>query len=152
MNSNNVLVTILAILILALSFFAGYSSKKMPDPVTTYIETVDTVFVHHTIRERFFNDRYYPVIDTIYIENTVHEIATLDTLILGNGYEVSTNVRYYYPDRYFAFLQHVEVDRDTIYVNRDKIITQTTTIKKTNWITTAFGTLAGFVGGVLIMK
>jgi len=144
-----VLKMLAAIAVMALSFYSGYAYKKLPLPEVTFVETVDTVFVKHTITNTHYTDRYYPVIDTVFVNGLNSEIATLDTLITGDGYEVSTNVKYHYPDRYFAFLQKISVDRDTVFINKDRMITNTVTTTKTNWTATAIGTLAGFIGGAI---
>lgn len=139
------------IIILAVIGFAYYfGTTKGTESVTTstrIVTVVDTV--------RIVNNRYIPKIitirDTIHIESPHNdEIAILDTLVSADRYNVSTHVRYHYPDRYFEFEQNVVIKTDTVYVNVDRI--NTVGKSRAGYYLVGPAVVVGLVSGILLMR
>ena len=123
-----------------------------PKPITTETVTTQIVTVRDTIRQVVYRDRIRAIIDTVKIDagEAISYKASLDTTVVMPNYSIRTQVDYFHPDQLFSLSQSVAVAVDTVYVNRDRIITNT--VKRTNWNATAIGVALGIAGGFTISE
>jgi len=152
MRKTVTVITITLAMALALLLSGYYAGKQSAKPEIVTVTNVDTILVTHTIRETYYEPKYIPVIDTVYIDGITTEIARLDTLVTGDRYAVQTKVNYFYPQRHFSFWQDIAVEVDTVYVNKETVITQTQIKNKTDWWARAGCVLAGVLIGILTKK
>ena len=150
MTENNSLHVIL-VLTAILTFMVTKALLK-PEPATTETVTTKIVKVRDTIRQVVYHDRIKAVIDTVIIDagEAITYKASLDTTIIADHYRIRTEIDYFHPDQLFNMRQSVAVAVDTVYVNRDRIITNT--VKRTNWNATAIGVALGIAGGFTISE
>lgn len=134
--------------ICAFSYVQGQNSVD-----TTHENTVRVVTIIDTVSVS--NTRYIPRIiivkDTLNTGTPVNkEIAILDTVIVSPRYNVSTQVKYHYPDRYFEFYQDIVIKTDTVYVNVDRL--NTVYKKRYNYSLVAPAIAVGLVAGILLVR
>lgn len=150
MKDSTVTLVIIVIIILMIAFAYYYGTTKHSDHV---IPSIRTVTIIDTVR--VVNTRYIPKIitirDTIHVDSPHNdEIAILDTLVSSDRYNVSTHVRYHYPDRYFEFAQNIVIKTDTVYVNVDRI--NTVGKSRAGYYLVAPAIAVGFLTGILLMR
>jgi len=136
-----------ALVVLSLLFWIKTCEK--PPPKQTEKVIIDTVHVHSVQTKIIYRDRIKAIIDTVYIDDSepIGYVATLDTLVILPNARIKTEIGFNHPEQTFSFRQTASVDVDTIYVNKERIITKTKI--KTNWTNTAIGTAIGFIGGLV---
>ena len=110
---------------------------------------MDTLIVTHTQVKTVYRDRIQAVIDSI--KSPAGEVigyeASMDTIIVLPKCRIETQVTFQHPAKTFSLRQTVKVETDTVYVNKERIITKTRV--KTNWTHTAIGACVGFIGGLI---
>ena len=146
------LVKLLMLIIGALvliTFLLWIKSCEKPPPKQTEKVIIDTVTVHSVQTKTVYRDRIKAIIDTVYIDagEPIGYKATLDTLVILPKARIKTEIGFSHPEQTFSLRQTASVDVDTVYVNKERIITKTKI--KTNWTNTAIGTAIGFIGGLV---
>lgn len=141
------MILVLAIILTGVLTFAITKAVYSPNPITTETVTTKIVTVRDTIRQVVYRDRVKAIIDTVKIEagETVAYKASLDTTFISDNYRIRTQIDYFHPDQLFNVRQSVNVAVDTIYVNRERIVSNT--IKKPNWGVSAIIGAVAFSGG-----
>ncbi|NCB45037.1 MAG: hypothetical protein EOM59_20795, partial [Clostridia bacterium] len=118
------IILTLTIVLTAVLTFTVTKALCNPDPITTETVKTEIVTVRDTIRQVVYRDRIKAIIDTIRIEagETVAYKASLDTTFISDNYRIRTEIDYFHPDQLFNVRQSVNVAVDTIYVNRERIV------------------------------
>jgi len=132
-----------------ITFLLWIKTCEKPPPKQTERVIIDTVHVHTVQTKTVYRDRIKAVIDTVYIGDSepIGYKATLDTLVILPKARIKTEIAFNHPEQTFSLRQTASVDVDTIYVNKERIITKTKV--KTNWTNTFIGTAIGFIGGLV---
>ena len=132
-----------------ITFLLWIKTCEKPPPKVREVVKVDTVFVRHTEIKTVYRDRIKAKIDTIYIDRDkpVGYVADMDTTVVMPKCKIKTQIQFRHPEQTFSFRQTASVDVDTVYVNKERIVTKTKV--KTNWTNTAIGTAIGFIGGLV---
>jgi len=132
-----------------ITFLLWIKTCEKPPPKQTERVIIDTVHVHTVQTKTVYRDRIKAIIDTIYIDagEPIGYMATLDTLVILPKARIKTEITFNHPEHTFSLRQTASVDVDTIYVNKERIITKTKI--KTNWTNTFIGTAIGFIGGLV---
>ena len=151
-NSQPYAILILTVILTATLTAIITKAVVSPKPITTEVVKTEIVTVRDTIRQFVYRDRIKAVIDTVKIDagEAITYRASLDTTIIADHYRIRTQVDYFHPDQIFSLRQNVTVAVDTVYVNRDRIVTNT--VKRTNWNATAIGVALGIAGGFTISE
>jgi len=132
-----------------ITFLLWIKTCEKPPPKQTERVIIDTVHVHSVQTKTVYRDRIKAIIDTVYIDagEPIGYKATLDTLVILPKARIKTEISFSHPEQTFSLRQTASVDVDTIYVNKERIITKTKI--KTNWTNTFIGTAIGFIGGLV---
>lgn len=151
-NNNTLIIIILSVVLTGVLTFVITKAVYNPKPITTEKVTTKIVTVRDTIRQVVYRDRIKAIIDTVKIDagEAITYKASLDTTLIMPNYRIRTEIDYFHPDQVFTMRQSVNVAVDTIYVNRDRIVTNT--VKRTNWNATAIGVALGIAGGFTISE
>lgn len=150
--TSKALITLLEIIIIALVITVLLVAVQRCGPSKPKIKEVvkiDTLIVTHTETKTIYKDRIKAVIDSV--KSPQGEVigyeASMDTTLILPKCRVETQVTFQHPARTFSLRQTVKVETDTIYINKERIITKTKI--KTNWTNTAIGACVGFIGGLV---
>lgn len=150
--TSKTIITLLEIIIIALLItvlLVAIQRCKPPEPKIKEVVRVDTLIVTHTQVKTVYRDRIQAVIDSI--KSPAGEVigyeASMDTIIVLPKCRIETQVTFQHPAKTFSLRQTVKVETDTVYVNKERIITKTRV--KTNWTHTAIGACVGFIGGLI---
>jgi hypothetical protein len=140
-KSNNLPFWII-IIALALVVVTQMFTKPKPEPKIEIVETVDTLIVTQWKTQVIHRDRIVP---KIVIVTDSSYTAVFDTLITHDSGEIAMQVGFEHPAKLFQIDLSVKTRVDTVYINRERIITNT--IIKTNWNATLISGLIGFAAG-----
>jgi len=150
--TSKTLITLLEIIIIALLItvlLVAVQKCKPPEPKIREVVKVDTLIVTHTQVKTIYRDRIQAVIDSV--KSPAGEVigyeASMDTTLILPKCRVETQVTFQHPAKTFSLRQTVKVETDTVYINKERIITKTKV--KTNWTHTAIGACVGFIGGLI---
>lgn len=151
-NNNTLIIIILSVILTATLTAIITKAVVSPKPITTEVVKTEIVTVRDTIRQVVYRDRIKAIIDSAKIDagEAITYKASLDTTLISSHYRIRTEIDYFHPDQVFTMRQSVNVAVDTIYVNRDRIVTNT--VKRTNWNATAIGVALGIAGGLTISE
>lgn len=150
--TNKTLITLLEIIIIALVItvlLVAFSKCQAPKTKIKEVVKIDTLVVTHTQVKTIYRDRIQAIIDSV--KSPAGEVigyeASMDTTLILPKCRVETQVTFQHPAKTFSLRQTVKVETDTVYVNKERIITKTKI--KTNWTNTAIGACVGFIGGLV---
>jgi len=150
--TNKTLITLLEIIIIAMVvtvMLITFQKCKVIEPKVTEKVKIDTLVVTHTQVKTIYRDRIQAVIDSV--KSPAGEVigyeASMDTTLILPKCRIETQVTFQHPAKTFSLRQKVIAETDTVYVNKERIITKTKI--KTNWTHTAIGACVGFIGGLI---
>lgn len=150
--TNKSLIILLEIVIIALLvtvMLVALRSCSQPKPRVREVVTVDTLVVTNTITNTVYRDRIKARIDTLYIASgePIGYEASIDTTQVLPKCRIKTQITFKHPEQVFSLKQTASVDIDTVFITKERLITQTKI--KTNWNSTAIGSALGFVAGII---
>ena len=132
-----------------ITFLLWIKTCEKPPPKQTEKVIIDTVLVHSVQTKTVYRDRIKARIDTVYIHDSeaIGYEASIDTTVIFPKARIKTQIQFRHPEQTFTFRQTASVDVDTVYINKERIVTKTKI--KTSWTNTAIGTAIGFIGGLV---
>jgi len=150
--TDKTLITLLKLIIIVMAvtvLLVAFSKCKPAEPKIREVVKVDTLIVTHTQVKTVYRDRIQAIIDTVKSPQgePIGYEASMDTTLILPKCRVETQVTFQHPAKTFSLRQTVKVETDTIYINKERIITKTKI--KTNWTNTAIGACVGFIGGLV---
>lgn len=150
--TDKTVITLLEIVVITLLITILLFAVQRCNPPKTQIREVvkvDTLIVTHTQTKTVYRDRIQARIDSV--KSPAGEVigyeASMDTTLILPKCRVETQVTFQHPAKTFSLRQTVKVETDTIYINKERIITKTKI--KTNWTNTAIGACVGFISGLI---
>jgi len=150
--TDKTLIGLLKIIIIALVItvlLVAVQKCKPPEPKIREVIKIDTLIVTHTETKTIYKDRIQAVIDSV--KSPAGEVigyeASMDTTMILPKCRIETQVTFQHPAKTFSLRQKVIAETDTVYINKERIITKTKI--KTNWTHTAIGACVGFIGGLI---
>jgi len=132
-----------------ITFLLWIKTCEKPPPKIREVVKIDTLIVKHTETKTIYRDRIKAIIDTLYIRDSeaIGYEASIDTTVIFPKARIKTQIQFRHPEQTFSLRQTASVDIDTVYINKERIVTKTKL--KTNWTNTAIGTAIGFIGGLV---